>query len=505
MQHMDLVFLGGAIGGLMGLLAAGCADITPIDNPNHCANRRGDTSCEEWFPDGSVPFCVVDTCELALRGCVAERPSDECYSKCGDKRVLAEDPTCEDDTAAGSSSSGSDDTPETTDAMTGTGTTTGDTGVPTCESNDDCTDEAAPFCGDAGTCVACTEVASGDEACAGKFPDTPVCGEGICVQCDADQSSACTGTTPVCDTEANACIGCTAHDQCSASACNFAEGNCLDEANVWHVDGDGEQDYETITEALGQVPAGGEGTIIVHAAATYEEALDITDRTVAIFGADGEAPPSWRSTSGDPTLTVSTGATVFLEGLRMSENPSAEGLRVDAGTTWVDRSAIVNNNDGGIVLQNAATLTLRNSFVTGGNDTPIALSSQSGTAEIFYSTLVSSGFDTPRALSCAPTDSVTVRNSILVTEGGSVGEEVNCAGAQLSNSATEETVGAFPDGDAESWFVGLGQGNLRLQNEGLTVFEDIATWELGDPPVDIDGDPRPTTDGTPDYAGADVP
>jgi hypothetical protein len=30
-------------------------------------------------------------------------------------------------------------------------------------------------------------------------------------------------------------------------------------------------------------------------------------------------------------------------------------------------------------------------------------------------------------------------------------------------------------------------------------------WQTGDPATDIDGDARPTTDGTPDYAGADVP
>ena len=36
-------------------------------------------------------------------------------------------------------------------------------------------------------------------------------------------------------------------------------------------------------------------------------------------------------------------------------------------------------------------------------------------------------------------------------------------------------------------------------------FANVATWETGDPPFDFDGDLRPTTDDTSDYAGADIP
>jgi len=57
----------------------------------------------------------------------------------------------------------------------------------------------------------------------------------------------------------------------------------------------------------------------------------------------------------------------------------------------------------------------------------------------------------------------------------------------------------------EQWFVGYGAGNFHLQNDGLSLFADIAQWQPGDPLTDIDGDPRPTTAGAADYAGADVP
>lgn len=37
------------------------------------------------------------------------------------------------------------------------------------------------------------------------------------------------------------------------------------------------------------------------------------------------------------------------------------------------------------------------------------------------------------------------------------------------------------------------------------MIDTAATWITNDPTTDIDGDPRPMTDGSPDVAGADVP
>ena len=39
---------------------------------------------------------------------------------------------------------------------------------------------------------------------------------------------------------------------------------------------------------------------------------------------------------------------------------------------------------------------------------------------------------------------------------------------------------------------------------GASVFANVAVWQAGDPDVDIDGTPRPTTDGAMDFAGADA-
>ena len=106
-----------------------------------------------------------------------------------------------------------------------------------------------------------------------------------------------------------------------------------------------------------------------------------------------------------------------------------------------------------------------------------------------------------------------MKNGIVVTEGGALGNELDCSGANISYSATEALVpgegnvslGLFPDGSPEQWFSNVNAGDLGLQNDGLTLFADVAQWSTGDPPTDIDDDLRPIVDGTPDYAGADVP
>ena len=65
-----------------------------------------------------------------------------------------------------------------------------------------------------------------------------VCDEGgACVECSAEDATACGGTTPICDPAANACTACTAHDQCPGDAgCHLFEGSCLPSDAVLVVD-----------------------------------------------------------------------------------------------------------------------------------------------------------------------------------------------------------------------------------------------------------------------------
>jgi len=73
-----------------------------------------------------------------------------------------------------------------------------------------------------------------------------------------------------------------------------------------------------------------------------------------------------------------------------------------------------------------------------------------------------------------------------------------CAGAG------NEDIGELTSGNQDVWFTGYGTGELHLNTPPALVLS-TAQWSIGDPPVDIDGEPRPNRDGTADVAGADVP
>ncbi len=124
---------------------------------------------------------------------------------------------------------------------------------------------------------------------------------------------------------------------------------------------------------------------------------------------------------------------------------------------------------------------------------------------MIYST-VATGIDTA-AISCTdPAANVSIRNSLVVSRSDD-DAIVNCGNLEITTSALEDAVpgntelGPWTD---SSWFTNFNAGDLGL-NQYPPELEGAATWQTGDPSTDIDGDPRPTTDGTPDFAGADIP
>jgi hypothetical protein len=263
----------------------------------------------------------------------------------------------------------------------------------------------------------------------------------------------------------------------------------------------------TLLQAL--TAAGSEAVIILHEMNDEYLESSVISKSVAIFAAPGEEPII-RGNSGTPALTVSSSGVLFLRGVLLANTANAGGfgLLVSQGSAWVEQSRIVNNTGGGIVVDGGGMLVLENSFV-GGNATDVAaLDVVDGAADVVYSTLVAGlKLDVdPTALSCAGGVEVSVRNSILVSPA--VEPAVQCSQASIASSILEDASG-FP-GNAEAvfmpaWFVGYAAGDFHLApNMFPMVIETAATWQLGDPTVDIDGDARPSTDASPDFAGADA-
>ena len=391
--------------------------------------------------------------------------------------------------------------------------------VPQCEDDDDCASvQGRPYCSDDMICEPCGAAPTREHQhalCSSIDSTMPACCGDACCECTPDNTAACDALGFQCDPESNTCV-CTAHEQCGDAACNFFTGVCLpgESKSIVHVGGPAE-DFTSLTDAVEYFGPMAEGTIIVHQGDYNNQAVIVNDgRALAFLAAEigeGIAPPRWiLSGRGSPQLTVSD-ATVLLDGIQVSGNASTRhpGLLVNGGRAWVDRSRIINNFGGGILAQNAAELVLHNSFVGQSVSSVDALWVDSATATVLYSTLI--GAFNATALRCTAAIGVDVRNSILVTEGGTPPDEIDCATGTITFSATEgiingtRDVGLFPVGMADSWFVNYGAGDYRLQNDGLMDFADVAQWQTGDPSTDIQGQDRQTTNGDPDYAGADSP
>ena len=482
------------------LLFSGCNDVVSTRrNLDHCTWKGGDGYCADRSPD--MPYCVAgygDCLAGGRYGCVAE-VTPECHAPCGEPGDLS---CVVGESSTGTSSMGT----ETSGSSESGSESSSTTGPMSCVNDEECTDAAAPFCGVSGECGTCEGTKDGDAACAGVDPGLPLCVGGACVQCTAAAPEACTGTTPLCDDATNTCVPCTEHGQCGEAACNLYTGACLpgDAEAIAHV-GPG-QEFASLTLAVASIPADAEGTVVVHQA-NYDEAVTVDgNRTVAFLAAEGDSPVWGLLAGGMPQLTVPMGSTVLVEGMQLSGNANDLGLRVDGGRAWVDRSRIVQNSGGGVLAEAGAELTLRNCFVGGSVNNVAALAVTGATATITYVT-AGAGFGTATALTCDVAATVDTRNSLFVSEDAG-GDEVQCPGATIEHSAAELDLGGtnVALGDmATTWFTAYGTGDFGLTAMHPVAIDTAAQWQTGDPTTDIDGDPRPAVDATPDYAGADVP
>jgi len=412
------------------------------------------------------------------------------------------------------------DTTDTDDTSSTTGTTESTTGVrPPCTSDEMCMDAAAPFCNlEGGECVSCDGMPKPDAACAEADAMTPLCVDGACVACTAEQTGVCDQQLLLCDPAMNACAPCTEHEQCSSGACDIFVGTCFDQSTVVEVGGGGTQPA-TIAEGLVALEElwpdmlGERRGVLVLFDGTYDETATVqagsllqTDADAVVFQAAEGDSPSWVNTDvmpGSPTLTV-LGATTraYLDGIAIRTNGGTTGgwgLRCNGARVDIRRSRIVANAGGGIQALGQCDLYIENSFVGGDvNDRDsLSIVGADVSARVVYSTL-GAGFSSAAALRCDVGEGVEVRNSLLVARTDA--PEIDCDGAQVTSSASEAgNLGNM----LPSWFADYAAGDFHLGIPAPTEIQ-IAAWQPGDPSVDIDGDPR-VTNGQPDHAGADVP
>jgi hypothetical protein len=494
---LPLAFTGGVI-----LSFAGCTET----NDSHCSAKGGDEYCQQktGLAEGEV-FCT-DNCggSYDFDGCLVaeEPPAEGCWlcegagsQDCGS---VGDGDTTESETTADTDSTDGSETMDTSTTETG----------PECMSSSECP-VGMPLCED-GACVACGDGSTVN--CASEYPELPACdaGSGECKLCTVEDAAMCMGETPVC--EGFACVGCDEHSECPDSACNMSTGACMDPERVWWVNysvmgpgtGTMADPYKEFDAAFNNILVGEEGVIYFATPGDHDENFLVPgDRTVALIG---RTAMGRIQSTGLPAIDMNANATVFVHEINASGGNNI-GVSCAGCSAWITRSRIIGNTLGGIDVTDGGTLRLSNSFVGGDVSDQTVLDIVEGTVEINYSTLLGGGF-TAKGIRCVQGGGgSTVRNSIVGTRSG----DPEIAGCSMMTMMTSVVETPFQDntvvGDLDvGWFEDFAMGEFSIDvNDAPSEIGTAATWLNGDPEMDINGDARPNTDGSPDWAGADVP
>ncbi len=412
--------------------------------------------------------------------------------------------SADDGVDVGTTTTADDDGATTTSDSSGDSTTSRPSG---CVVDDDC-DGLQPFCdSSSGGCVDCSSAP--EDACASLGMGTDACSDtGVCVECTRSNATACGSNTPICESATNACRECTEHSECPDSACkirgslaNSGEGDwgsCFSPDSVRHIDGGGGRDFETLSAALAGIPVSGERVAILHETVLpYTEAITVdSGRAVAILAAEGEEPV-WRSEMG-PHLRVNAGSQVWLHRIAMGEgNTSAAAVEASGGEIHVQRAVIEGRIGGALTATSGARVHLENTIAQGGGSGTAAIEIEDADVLISYSTIAMWITSGESVVNCAPGGGLVVSDSIIANYAFEEVEEVTCDGADVTTSSLVTSFDA-----EEVWFVAPSSDYHLAPGH---PFGDVAEWNFGDPLIDIDGDLRPSVDGSPDVAGADVP
>ncbi len=334
----------------------------------------------------------------------------------------------------------------------------------------------------------------------------PLCEAGACVACP---ETVCPAASAACD-----CTACVKHEDCSeGAACDADTGQCL--VDVLYVDdhgacpGDGTEasPYCLPQDAIDAVGPGGSATIRIRPGVGIGYQQDIAllpGQTLAMIG-EGDYVPNLNAQPGgaESVLTVAEAdATLWLTGLRFRAGDEGPAVTVAGGTVHASAIQVADSAAGALRVTDGGNVDLENSFLAHwwSQETAIAVDGASFAARNI--SLVWANTPTG-VITCTRSATVELHDSIVASAAAV--DDFLCDGAvlELDHVVTKADVGPPPY--TFPWFENQYGADLHLRPAGAAVFADYAQWNTGDPTTDIDGDPRPLIDGTPDFPGADVP
>lgn len=231
---------------------------------------------------------------------------------------------------------------------------------------------------------------------------------------------------------------------------------------------------QTIEGALGKAAA---GAVIILAPDLYAGGITL-DRNVTLEAGGGR--PVLFGPDGSPTVTVSKGTSVTIEGLQLSHVSGASGSGIqNEGTLILTNSTVSNNTDSGNGggIWNRGTVTLTNSTVSnnsagagGGifNDTEATVT-VSGSAVTDNGATLSGGGITNLA-SLRLTNS-TISHNTTSQEGGGI---ENDGTLTVTDSTISGNSAGFGSGGIYSWAIVLLSNSLLAGNKTSNGHSDCA-------------------------------
>ncbi len=172
-----------------------------------------------------------------------------------------------------------------------------------------------------------------------------------CVQCTADDTTACQGATPVC--AADACRGCAEHSECASDVC-LEDGSCAGAAAVAYVSASG-SDPATGTPVCAQTSPCATVTAALEAGKPTIKVRGSINGSVAIGSGSisivGDDDAELHGTGG-PTVDIGPNATVTLRDLAISNgDPGIQAIGTNStANVSILHSQVSHNVSFGVVV-----------------------------------------------------------------------------------------------------------------------------------------------------------
>ncbi len=406
-----------------------------------------------------------------------------------------------------------------------------------CTENSHCTVEGEscnPNSGECGDFTPCTPGDAGDAECAANGDGDDYCSEGgVCAECIVNEHCTTTGEG-TCDETSFECRACeVGGSDCESGLCGTRDdGECVPDGDVIRVDGAntggdvagcGAVGSECATIGFAVTQVDGAKNVIVVAAGTYDERLDITEGTMTVLGAGEVILKPSVGVADDRVLDISGTTNVTISGLIIDNSEGSSGtdaVRCATGTATLSiaNSTVQLSRNLGII-STGCDLTITGSTISGNQGGGISVNG--GDFNITNNFIVYNGLNTSTApgvsLSGNGTELVFAFNTVVGTTVANAGlpSGVDCA---LVGSLTATgnivysgtPVGSAPVSGNCSWeysnieAVEPGEGNINMppmleNNSALNGDYHLASGSpcinAADPAatlaIDIDGEERP--------------